>query len=191
MIVDGTISINPGNSLRCFDWLEGIPHHTSVIIEPTPRTSGENCTKNVAVKKLWVGLCEGTHYLHGIVLAWPERSDGIATNLHENRGLNQMEKEMLFSKQGGPPGSCRIMKAHHYDIVRKDGEKLRWLEDAADLESAASRIRELTSFWPGDFQVMDQQNHQMVAFWSSSENANGSDSRNSGATDREELEFMN
>jgi hypothetical protein len=83
------------------------------------------------------------------------------------------------------------MKAHHYDIVRKDGEKLRWLEDAADLESAASRIRELTSFWPGEFQVMDQQNHQMVAYWPSSENANGSDSRNSGATDREELEFMN
>jgi hypothetical protein len=55
------------------------------------------------------------------------------------------------------------MKPHHYDIVRKDGEQLLWLEDAADLDSAESRIRELTSFWPGEFQVMDQQNHQLVA----------------------------
>jgi len=55
------------------------------------------------------------------------------------------------------------MKPHHYDIVRKDGEKLLWLEDAADLESAESRIQELTSFWPGEFQVMDQQNHRLVA----------------------------
>jgi hypothetical protein len=55
------------------------------------------------------------------------------------------------------------MKAHHYDIVRKEGEKLLWLEDAADLEIASSRIRELSSFWPGEFQVMDQQNHRLVA----------------------------
>ena len=55
------------------------------------------------------------------------------------------------------------MKPHHYDIVRKEGEKLLWLEDAADLEIATSRIRELTSFWPGEFQVMDQQNHRLVA----------------------------
>ena len=65
----------------------------------------------------------------------------------------------------GPPWSCscKIMKLHHYDIVRKEGDKLLWLEDAADLDSAASRIRELTSFWPGEFQVMDQQNHRLVA----------------------------
>jgi hypothetical protein len=56
-----------------------------------------------------------------------------------------------------------MMKQHHYDIVRKEGGKLLWLEDAADLDSAESRIRQLTSFWPGEFQVMDQQNHQLVA----------------------------
>ena len=54
------------------------------------------------------------------------------------------------------------MKPHHYDIVRKEGQKLLWLEDAADLDSAESRIRELTSFWPGEFQVMDQQSHRLV-----------------------------
>jgi len=27
---------------------------------------------------------------------------------------------------------------------------------------AESRIEELTSFWPGEFQIMDQQNHQIV-----------------------------
>jgi len=39
------------------------------------------------------------------------------------------------------------MKPNHCDIVRKGGEKLLWLEDATDLDSAESRIRELTSFW--------------------------------------------
>ena len=75
------------------------------------------------------------------------------------------------------------MKAHHYDIVRKDGEKLMWLEDAADFDVAASRIRELTSFWPGEFQVMDQRNNQLVAIWPSSENANESGSDDSQATE--------
>jgi len=56
-----------------------------------------------------------------------------------------------------------MMRRHHYDIVRKEGEKLLWLEDAVDLDSAESRIRQLTSFWPGEFQVMDQQNHLPVA----------------------------
>ena len=55
------------------------------------------------------------------------------------------------------------MKPQHYDIVRKEGEKLLLIEDAADLDSAKSRIRELSSFWPGEFQVMDQQNHRTVA----------------------------
>jgi hypothetical protein len=55
------------------------------------------------------------------------------------------------------------MKLHRYDIVRKNGEKLMWLDDAADLEIATSRIRELTAFWPGEFQVMDEQNHRLVA----------------------------
>jgi hypothetical protein len=56
-----------------------------------------------------------------------------------------------------------MKQQHHYDIVRKEGEKLLWLEDAADLDSAESRIQQLTSFWPGEFQVMDQLNHRLVA----------------------------
>ena len=55
------------------------------------------------------------------------------------------------------------MKAHHYDIVRKENEKLLLIEEAADLERAKFRLRELASVWPGEFQVMDQQNHQLVA----------------------------
>jgi hypothetical protein len=56
------------------------------------------------------------------------------------------------------------VKSGHYDIVRKENEsRLRWLESAGDLDSAKSRIHELTSFWPGEFQVMDQDSHQLVA----------------------------
>jgi len=55
------------------------------------------------------------------------------------------------------------MKLWHYDIVRKDTDKLAiWLEAASDLHTAESRIAELTSFWPGEFQIMDQQNHQVL-----------------------------
>jgi len=69
------------------------------------------------------------------------------------------------------------VKPPHYDIVRKEGQKLLWLEDAADLNSAKSRIRELTSFWPGEFQVMDQQNHRLVAEKTDSRHASVADSK--------------
>ena len=55
------------------------------------------------------------------------------------------------------------VKSHHYDIVRKEDDGYAvWLEAASDLNTAESRIEELTSFWPGEFQIMDQQNHQIV-----------------------------
>jgi hypothetical protein len=38
-----------------------------------------------------------------------------------------------------------------------------WLEDAEDLDSAESRIRELVSYWPGEFQILDQDSHRIVA----------------------------
>jgi hypothetical protein len=54
-------------------------------------------------------------------------------------------------------------KSHYYDIVRKEGnESAIWLESAPDLNAAESRIHELTSFWPGEFQIIDRQNHQIV-----------------------------
>src|ERR1700740_2048100 len=41
-----------------------------------------------------------------------------------------------------------------YDIVRKDNEKaLFWLESAADLSIAKSRVEQLLSFWPGKYQI--------------------------------------
>jgi hypothetical protein len=62
------------------------------------------------------------------------------------------------------PGATTAVKSSHYHIVRKENERrMLWLEDAEDLDSAKSRIQELTSFWPGEFQVMDQQTYQIVA----------------------------
>ena len=56
------------------------------------------------------------------------------------------------------------MKGQHFDIVRRERQgKLLWLEDAEDLASAKARIQELASFWPGEFEVMDQQAHQTLA----------------------------
>ena len=85
----------------------------------------------------------------------------LPSKLHERHSLVQMEKQML-SEEHWSARSRKVVKPHHYCIVRKEGEKLLWLEDVTDLDSAESRIRELTSFWPGEFQVMDQQSHQLV-----------------------------
>jgi hypothetical protein len=56
------------------------------------------------------------------------------------------------------------MKVPHYDIVRQDDDKSAiWLEAISDVNDAESRIQELASFWPGEFRVMDQQSHQIIA----------------------------
>lgn len=50
-----------------------------------------------------------------------------------------------------------------YDILRKQNEKsLIWLEGAADLNLAESRVKELISFWPGEYQIFDLQTKQVV-----------------------------
>lgn len=55
------------------------------------------------------------------------------------------------------------MGDRRYDILRKENEKaLIWLEDVADLELAESRVKELISFWPGEYQVFDVSTKQMV-----------------------------
>ena len=55
------------------------------------------------------------------------------------------------------------MEDRRYDILRKEnGKSLIWLEDADNLEAAESRVKELLSFWPGEYQVFDLQIKQMV-----------------------------
>ena len=77
------------------------------------------------------------------------------------------------------------MKSWHYDIVRKENEsRLLWLESAEDLDRAKCRIKELISFWPGEFQVLDQESHQLVAATDP-----GKDSRGNAAQ-REELQKL-
>jgi hypothetical protein len=117
----------------------------------------------------------------------PLRTETI--KLHKRLGLAQMARGVQQAKKviadaitdiqsvyrGKPVGLGAVveMLSHeiaslrhrksHYDIVRKDHNKSAiWLESASDLNTAESRIEELTSFWPGGFQIMDQQNHQVV-----------------------------
>jgi hypothetical protein len=69
------------------------------------------------------------------------------------------------------------MKSGGYDIVRKeDKESAIWLEAVPDLNTAESRIHQLSCFWPGEFQILDQQTHQIVdRFVSSSDRIRGRD----------------
>jgi len=55
------------------------------------------------------------------------------------------------------------MEDRRYDILRKEhGKSLIWLEDTDDLQAAESRVKELISFWPGEYQIFDLQTKQMV-----------------------------
>jgi len=77
-----------------------------------------------------------------------------------------MATGVLFRKnlKVRPHGKRGSMKSGHYDIVRRVNEsRLLWLESAEDLDRAKRRIQELTSFWPGEFRVLDQDSHRLVA----------------------------
>jgi hypothetical protein len=50
-----------------------------------------------------------------------------------------------------------------YDIVRREGEKAAfWLEGAPELSAAKTRVEELLSFWPGEYQIFDLETKQAV-----------------------------
>jgi hypothetical protein len=50
-----------------------------------------------------------------------------------------------------------------YDIVRREGEKAAyWLEGAPELSAAKTRVEELLSFWPGEYQIFDLETKKAV-----------------------------
>jgi hypothetical protein len=55
------------------------------------------------------------------------------------------------------------MEMTGYDIVKREGKGAIWLETAADLNSAKSRIKQILSFWPGSYEVVEQQSQRVVA----------------------------
>jgi hypothetical protein len=53
--------------------------------------------------------------------------------------------------------------SRRFDIVRRETEKtLFWLEGVAELSLAKSRVEELLSFWPGEFQIFDLETKQVI-----------------------------
>ena len=55
------------------------------------------------------------------------------------------------------------MEVTGYDIVKREGKCAIWLESAADLNSAKSRIKQILSFWPGNYEVVEQGSQRVVA----------------------------
>ena len=50
-----------------------------------------------------------------------------------------------------------------YDIVRRENEKAAFfLEGAPELSAAKSRVEQLLSFWPGQYQIFDLATKQAV-----------------------------
>ncbi len=53
--------------------------------------------------------------------------------------------------------------SRRYDIVRRESEKAAfWLEGATELSAAKSRVEELLSFWPGEYQIFDLETKEVV-----------------------------
>jgi hypothetical protein len=53
--------------------------------------------------------------------------------------------------------------SRRYDIVRRENEKaIFWLEGAPELSAAKTRVEELLSFWPGEYQIFDLETKQAV-----------------------------
>ena len=53
--------------------------------------------------------------------------------------------------------------SRRYDIVRRENEKaIFWLEGAPELSAAKSRVEELLSFWPGEYQIFDLETKAVV-----------------------------
>lgn len=54
-------------------------------------------------------------------------------------------------------------KRRRYDIVRRESEKaIYWLEGAPELSAAKSRVEEILSFWPGEYQIFDLETKELV-----------------------------
>lgn len=60
------------------------------------------------------------------------------------------------------------MEVTGYDIVKREGKSAIWLETAVDLSSAKCRIRQILSFWPGSYEVVEQGSQKVVAATASS-----------------------
>lgn len=53
--------------------------------------------------------------------------------------------------------------SRRFDIVRRENEKaVFFLEGAPELSAAKSRVEELLSFWPGQYQIFDLETKQAV-----------------------------
>jgi len=56
------------------------------------------------------------------------------------------------------------MEPMQYDILRREkGNAAVWLETLADLNTARFRIKQIVSFWPGRYEVVEHQSQRIVA----------------------------
>jgi hypothetical protein len=60
------------------------------------------------------------------------------------------------------------MEFARYDILRRGESSAIWLETSADLKTAKSRIKEIVSFWPGRYEVIEHHSQRIVASAASS-----------------------
>src|SRR6266403_6133241 len=56
------------------------------------------------------------------------------------------------------------MEPTSYDILRREKSRAAiWLEASADLTSARFRIKQIISFWPGTYEVVERESQRTVA----------------------------
>ena len=50
-----------------------------------------------------------------------------------------------------------------YDILKKEGRAVVWIEASSDIDAAESRIKELARQFSGEYVIFDQRLGQMIA----------------------------
>ncbi len=56
------------------------------------------------------------------------------------------------------------MEPTSYDILRREKSRAAiWLEASADLTSARFRIKQIISFWPGTYEVVERESQRIAA----------------------------
>jgi hypothetical protein len=81
--------------------------------------------------------------------------DDVTAALHTNRERKQKSVQNTRKEH---------MEPAQYDILRREKNKAAiWLETSADLTTARFRIKQIISFWPGTYQVVERDSQRIVA----------------------------
>jgi hypothetical protein len=77
--------------------------------------------------------------------------------------IEPLGPEDPVSTLGFSPTPRSIGMTPQYDILKKEGLAVVWIEASSDIDAAESRIKELARQFSGEYVIFDQRLGQMIA----------------------------